>query len=259
MDHSAQRELASERHNRLRELLQKRSALRVGDLCRELNVSPATIRRDLEELVRRGELRRVHGGAVGSHSPLEEPVFDAKAQLGVAEKQRIAHAALAYIDGGTTIYLDGGSTVLELARLLKHRNDITVVTNSIRAAQELATAGPRLILISGELRRLSQTVVGPLSRLAFAHLHVDIAFIGTLGLTLEQGLTTTDPDEAFTKELAMAQAGRVIVLADASKVGKVGLSRAGALEDVDLLITDKAMERGFVRGLRKAGVEVMLA
>jgi DeoR family fructose operon transcriptional repressor len=258
MAQARQRDLAPERHERLRGLLRERSAVRVRDLCRELRVSPATVRRDLEELVRRGELRRVHGGALSAHSALEEPLFEDKAHRGVAEKQRIAHAAIEYIQGGETIYLDGGSTVLELARLLRHRNDVTVVTNSVRAAQELASSGPRLILISGELRRLSQTLVGPLTRLAFADLHVDKAFMGTLGLTLEHGLTTTDPGEAFTKELAIRHAGQVILLMDASKVGKVGLSRAGALEDVSVLISDKGMERGFARGLRKAGIRVVL-
>ncbi len=252
----SQKDLAPERWDRLRDLLEERGAIRLGELCEELSISPATARRDLAELEARGELRRVHGGAVSVHSRLEEPMFDDKAQLGADEKQRIAQAALEHIHGGDTIYLDGGSTVLELARLLRHRKDITVVTNSIRAAHELETSGPRLILIGGELRRLSQVLVGPLTRHVFEGLSVDKAFMGTLGLTLKQGLTTTDPGEAYTKELAMSRAGTVYVLVDSSKVGKVGLSRGGQLEDVDKLITDEGMPAGFAHGLRKLGVEV---
>ena len=258
MSTSTARDLAPERHDRLRDLLRERGAVRLPELCEILQVSAATVRRDLEELERRGELRRVHGGAVRPHSTLEEPVFEDKAQLEAAEKHRIAQAALEYIRGGDTIYLDGGSTVLALAGLLHHRSDITVVTNSMRAAQELASAGPRLLLIGGELRRLSQTLVGATTRFAFDHIHVDKAFMGTLGLCLERGLTTTDPGEAFTKELAMAHAGRVYLLVDSSKAGKVGLSRAGALQDVDVLISDKGMNARFAQGLRKQGIEVAL-
>ena len=101
------------------------------------------------------------------------------------EKRRIAEAALEFIEPGDTIYLDGGSTVLELARLLRERTNLTVVTNSLHAAHELAGRGPRLIVIGGELRRLSQTLVGPLTRLVLQELHLDKAFMGTIGFALE--------------------------------------------------------------------------
>jgi DeoR family transcriptional regulator, fructose operon transcriptional repressor len=257
MAYSKQHDLAPERHDRVRALIRAQGAVRLSEICSELHVSPATARRDLEELERRGELRRVHGGAVSVHNALEEPVFDDKAQLGASEKRRIAEAALEFIRGGDTIYLDGGSTVLELAALLCHRTDVTVVTNSVRVVQELGAIGPRLIMIGGELRRLSQAVVGPLTRAAFEHLRVDKAFMGTLGLTLEEGLTTTDPDEAYTKELAMSRAGQVILLVDGSKVGKVGLSRAGELGAINLVITDKGMNPQFARQLRKTGLDIV--
>ncbi len=258
MLHINQADLAPERHDRIRARLRDHGAVRLSALCEDLGVSPATVRRDLEELERRGELRRVHGGAVGAHNALEEPVFEDKAQQGVAEKQRIALAAQGYIRGGDTIYLDGGSTVLELARQLKTRTDITVVTNSIRAAQELSASGPGLILVGGKLRRLSQTMVGPLTRAVLEQLHVDKAFMGTLGLTLESGLTTTDPEEAFTKELAMRRAGQVFLLVDASKMGRTALSRAGSLDDVDVVVSDRRVTPRFAQGLRKKGLEVVL-
>ena len=158
------------------------------------------MRRDLDQLERSGAIRRVHGGAVSVESRLEEPVFDDKTSLAAREKRRIAEAALTFVEPGDTIYLDGGSTVLELARLLRERTNLTVVTNSLHAALELAGRGPRLIVIGGELRRLSQTMVGPLTRLVLHELHLDKAFMGTIGFTLNEGLTTTDPSEAYTKE-----------------------------------------------------------
>jgi DeoR/GlpR family transcriptional regulator of sugar metabolism len=256
MQHSSsEKALAAERLARLRDLVRARRVMRLQEICRALAVSTATARRDLEELERRGELRRVHGGAVSVESRLEEPLFDDKTTLAAREKQHIAAAALARIKAGETIYLDGGSTVLALARLLRDRTNVTVVTNSLRAANELGGAGPRLILVGGELRRLSQTVVGPLTRSVLEELHVDRAFMGTMGFGAE-GMTTTDAGEAFTKELVMRRAREVVLLADSSKAGKILFARAGRLEQVQLVITDKRLAPAWAKELTKRGIKV---
>jgi DeoR/GlpR family transcriptional regulator of sugar metabolism len=251
--------LAPERWESLRALIRERGVIRVEDLCRELGVSPATVRRDLDQLEGNGAIRRVHGGAVSVESRLEEPLFDDKTSIAAREKRRIAEAALAFIEPDDTIYLDGGSTVLELARLLRERTNLTVVTNSLRAAHELAGRGPRLMLIGGELRRLSQTLVGPLTRLMLSELHLDKAFMGTIGFALEQGLTTTDPSEAFTKEIVMGQARQVLVLADSAKAGKVSFAHAGGWNKVHVLITDKELEKEFAKQLAKMEIKLVRA
>jgi DeoR/GlpR family transcriptional regulator of sugar metabolism len=252
-----QKELAPKRWETLRELIRQSGAIRVDDLCRRLDVSPATVRRDLDQLESTGAIHRVHGGAVSIESRLDEPLFDDKASIAAHEKHAIASAALRFVEQGDTVYLDGGSTVLELARLLRDRMNITVVTNSLRAAHELAGHGPRLIVIGGELRRLSQTVVGPLTRHVLNELHLDKAFMGTMGLSLREGLTTTEPGEAFTKELVMERAREVILLADSSKAGKVSFAHAGELEKVHTLITDAKIDRQFARELGKKGIKVV--
>ncbi len=247
--------LAAERLERLLALVRAARVVRVDEAVAKLGVSPATVRRDLEALEKRGALRRVHGGAVSVETRTQEPLFDDKTSLAAREKRAIAAAALACIRPDDTIYLDGGSTVLELARLVRERGDLTVVTNSLRAAMELAGQGPRLILIGGELRRRSQTVVGVLSRFVLEQVRVDKAFMGTMGLTLE-GLTTTDPNEAYTKLLVAGRAQEVILLMDSSKAGQVSFARSGALSDVDVLITDRGLEPRLAARLRKAGVRV---
>jgi DeoR/GlpR family transcriptional regulator of sugar metabolism len=253
------KELAPRRLDNLRELVRGKGVIRVEEICSRLRVSPATVRRDLDQLEEAGTIRRVHGGAVSVESRLEEPLFDDKASIAAREKNRIAQAALQFVEPGDTIYLDGGSTVLEFAQLLHDRTNLTVVTNSLRAAHELAGRGPRLILIGGELRRLSQTMVGPLTRCVLRELHVDKAFMGTIGLTLKEGLTTTDPSEAYTKELVMSQARQVILLADSGKAGKVAFARAGRLENVHVLVTDKALDKNFAKELIKQGIKVIKA
>ena len=256
---SKNKDLAPKRLEQLRRVLRQNQVVRIEELCDQLQVSAATIRRDLDVLEKLGEVRRVHGGAVSVDSRLEEPLFDDKTSLAAREKHRIAQMALRYIQPNDTIYLDGGSTVLELARLLKERTNLTVVTNSLRAAIELASRGPRLILVGGDLRRLSQTVVGPLTRLMLNQVHIDRAFMGTIGLTLEEGLTTTDPSEAYTKELVMQHAREVYLLVDSTKIGKVSFTRAGQVEGVRVLITDNLVDRKFLSGLRKRGIEVVRA
>ncbi len=253
------RALAPQRWNDLRALIRDSGVIRVEDLCRRLGVSAATVRRDLDQLERSGSIRRVHGGAVSVESRLDEPVFEDKTSLAVREKRRIAEAAAGLIEPGDTIYLDGGSTVLELARLLRERTRLTVVTNSLHAAYELAGRGPRLIVIGGELRRLSQTLVGPLTRLVLEGLHLDKAFMGTIGFALGQGLTTTDPSEAFTKQLVSAHARQVILLADSSKAGKVSFASAGNWESIHVLITDKQIEKSFARDLAARGIKIVRA
>jgi DeoR/GlpR family transcriptional regulator of sugar metabolism len=254
---SPERELAAGRLDRLRKILHERRIARVDELAAALAVSPATVRRDLAELDQRGEVRRVHGGAVATESRLTEPLFDDKTAVASAEKKRIAEAALRLIRANDSIYLDGGSTVLALAALLRERTDISVTTNSLRVAVELAGGGPPLIVVGGELRRLSQTFVGPLTRFTLDPLHVDKAFIGTIGLTPDAGLTTTDPREAYTKSLIMEHAREVILLADSRKIGQVSFTRFGALDRVALLITDRGIRRAQIAALTKRNIKVL--
>ncbi|NLL83933.1 MAG: DeoR/GlpR transcriptional regulator [Lentisphaerae bacterium] len=255
MGESSTKELAAERQARLRELLHERRVVRVEEFASELAVSAATVRRDLAALESAGGLKRVHGGAVATAETLlaDEPLFDDKAERAALQKRRIADAALELLpQGHTTLFLDGGSTVLALALLLMRQARHTVVTNSLRVAQTLAASGPQVIVSGGELRRLSQTFVGPQTRHVIERLSFDIAFIGTLGVTADDGLTTTDPDEAYTKELAIKRARRVVLLADATKVGAVSTVRFAPLSSVNTFVTDTSVPQRSLAALREA-------
>ncbi len=251
------RELGAERQQKILQLIRVERVVRVEDLGVELNVSSATIRRDLVDLEGRGKLRRVHGGAVALEGRLEEPpIFDDKASVAVEEKRSIATEALKFIQPEDTIYVDGGTTTLELIRMIRDLQNITVVTNSLRAAVELGGSGPRLILIGGELRRRSQTLVGPLTRGTLSELHVDKAFMGTMGLTIEEGMTTTDPAEAYTKELVMKQAGEVILLVDSEKIGKISFARSGEIDQIDHILTDRGVPADFKNTIDEMNIKL---
>lgn len=258
MSDAISKELAEARWRKLRNLLRERGILRVEELASELGVSPATVRRDLAALETSGELRRIHGGAVAPEGRDEEPLFDDKTSMAAQEKQSIAEAALRLIRPRDIVYLDGGSTILALARLLTSQTQLTVVTNSLRVAQVFSSGGPRMILTGGECRLLSQTFVGPLTRAVLDQMHLDVAFMGTIGVSAAQGMTTTDPAEAFTKEQAMSRASRVVLLADSSKFGKTSFVRFGAIEALSTVISDKQMPPAERKAFQKAGVETIL-
>ena len=258
MSEAVSKELAEARWRKLRGFLRERGILRVEELASELGVSAATVRRDLAALEGTGELRRIHGGAMAPDGRDEEPLFDDKTSMAAQEKQRIAEAGFKLIGPRDIVYLDGGSTILALARLLTLQTKLTVVTNSLRVAQVFSNGGPRMILTGGECRLLSQTFVGPLTRAVLEQMHLDIAFMGTIGVSAEQGLTTTDPAEAFTKEQAMARATRTVLLADSSKFGKTSFVRFGTLSNLSAVISDRQMPPAQRKAFQRAGVETIL-
>jgi|TARA_Y100000310_G_scaffold13551_1_gene13810 DeoR/GlpR family transcriptional regulator of sugar metabolism len=248
--------LASERREQLRKVIAEKGAARIGLLCEMLDSSPATVRRDLQFLHDRGIVERVHGGALSVGRGNEEPPFNDKASIYLSEKRKIAHKAASIIESEDTVYLDGGSTTLQLARLISDRKDLTVVTNSFKSALEFSESGCRLILVGGEFRRRSQTIVGALTSHVLGNINVDKAFMGTMGFSRRHGLTTTEPNESYTKKLAVSRAQKVYLLADSHKGGKVFLSNSGGLESIDVLITDKGLSKDYKIYLRELGVEV---
>ena len=251
--------LTAEREQQIIRHLRKSNAASVAELCQALEVSEATVRRDLQSMHERGLLERIHGGACLPERVKEtEPVFTDKESKFSEEKHRIAAKARTLIHDSDVIYLDGGSTILGLARLLDGLKNLTVVTNSLMAATLLMESGHHMILTGGEFRAISRTLVGPLTVPVLEKLTIDKAFMGTFGLSATDGITTTDVNEAYTKSQVITRARQVILLADHSKIGHTSFASWGTLRDLDILVTDAATE-GMRQQLEEAGVELMLA
>jgi len=253
-----QKLLNAQREQRILELLNTATVLTVSQFSTQLNVSEATVRRDLQSMHERRLLQRVRGGATLHSLARVEPMFKDKATLNADAKRTIAAKALELIEDNDQIYLDGGSTVMMLAEMLGQRHSLTVVTNSLMAAAKLMTCTHRLILVGGEFRALSRTLVGPLTAPIIQSLHVDKAFMGTIGFTTADGMTTTDPGEAFTKELVMQRTNQVVLLADSTKLGAPSLARSGSVTDVDTLIADN-VDPVFQAELETLGIDVIVA
>ena len=241
--------LASQRQNLILADVHSLGAVRVTDLVASLAVSDMTVRRDIAELARRGLVRRVHGGAVDVQPTAHEPEFAVKRTLAGVEKRAIAWAALSWVTPGSSIALSAGSTAHLLAELIAGDpalRPLTVVTNSLPVADTLHAASRRPgggtldVVLTGGVRTPSDALVGPVADGALSQLRVDRTFLGVHGLGPD-GLTTPNLLEAQTDRALIACASDVVVLADHTKWGVVGLARIAPLEVVDVLICDDAL------------------
>ncbi len=233
--------LAQQRQAVILEQIRLMGGVRVSELTDVLGVSDMTVRRDLETLASRGMLEKVHGGAtaIPQHST-DEPGFEAKSSLKQPEKEGIAGRAAAMVRPGTAIAISAGTTTWALARLLGDVPQLTVVTNSIPVAEILYRIGrpDQTVVLTGGMRTPSNALVGPVAVNALRHLHVDLLFMGVHGMDLRRGFTTPNLMEADTNRALMEAARKVVVVADHTKWGVVGLSSIAALTEADILITD---------------------
>ena len=246
----------AERLGTILERLSEHGSVDVDDLMRELGVSPATVRRDLQSLHEQRLLERTHGGAVAIGGLYELPVRY-RGSIQRDQKLRIARAALAHVGDGATVGLTGGTTTTEVGRMLVHRSDLTVVTNAINIAAELAVRpNVRLIVSGGVARAASYELVGPLADGVLEQLHVEVAFVGVDGITARAGLTTHREVEAHTNRVLIQRAARVVVVADGTKVGVTTLARIADCAAVDVLITTDDADPDELAAIRAHDVEV---
>ncbi|MFF5388226.1 DeoR/GlpR family DNA-binding transcription regulator [Streptomyces sp. NPDC013012] len=264
--------LAEQRRALILDEVRRRGGVRVNELTRRLSVSDMTIRRDLDALARQGVLSKVHGGAVPVvEASTHEPGFEAKSVLEPSAKDEIARAAAALVAPGTALALSGGTTTYALARHLLDVPDLTVVTNSVRVADVFheagraggeARRGAATVVLTGGVRTPSDALVGPVADRAIRSLHFDLLFLGVHGVSAEAGLSTPNLAEAETNTCLMRSARRVVVVADHTKWGTVGLSSFASLDEVDTWVTDGGLSGGtraevseHVPGLVVAGEE----
>ena len=236
--------LARQRQTMILERVREDGGVRVGDLARDLGVSDMTVRRDLELLHNRGLIEKVHGGATAlPGSALFEPGFAAKSGLQEPEKEAIADAAAALIVPGTAIGISAGTTTAALARRLVDIPGLTVVTNSVPVADVLYAAGrsDQTIILTGGVRTPSDALVGPFAVAALRTIHVDQVFMGVHGMDPHSGFTTPNVLEADTDRALVASARRLVVVADHSKWGVIGISQIARLDEADTLVTDSGL------------------
>jgi DeoR/GlpR family transcriptional regulator of sugar metabolism len=237
--------LARQRQARIVDEVRRHGGVRVSDLTSLLDVSDMTVRRDLEELDRRGLLLKVHGGAVLASNSADEPGFEAKSVRERREKDALAGAAAALVRPGQALAVSAGTTTRALATALSAVPDITVVTNSVRVAEAFessAGSSGQTVVLTGGVRTPSDALVGPLADTAIRSLHVDVLFLGVHGMDATAGFTTPNLAEAETNRAFLGHAQKVIVVADHTKWRTVGLCSFGPLSAADVLVTDDGID-----------------
>jgi DeoR family transcriptional regulator of aga operon len=256
-----------ERLGSILELLNRDGTLDVDDAAAELRVSAATIRRDLDILAQQQLLTRTHGGAVSNNAAFDLPLRYKTARY-ASEKQRIGRTAADMISAGTIVGLNGGTTTTEVARALALRGDlqaaynpaITVVTNSLNIATELAVrAHLKIVVTGGVARPQSYELIGPLATGILDQLALDMVFLGVDAIDIEGGAMAHQESEASINRLMADRARKVIVVADSSKLGHRAFARLCPLESIDVLVTDADASDELTKRFLEAGIEVVRA
>jgi DeoR/GlpR family transcriptional regulator of sugar metabolism len=254
--------LAQQRQQAILERVRRSGGVRVAELVRELGVSDMTIRRDLEVLADRGLIEKVHGGATAAGTgSTEEPGFAAKSVRQQAEKEAIAKRAAQLIRPGTALALSAGTTTWTLAHHLVDVPELTVITNSVQVADVFHRAGrtDQTVVLVGGVRTPSDALVGPVSVAAIRSLNVDTLMLGVHGMGVRAGFTTPNLLEAETDREFVAAAQQLVVLADHTKWGTVGISTIARLAEADVLVTDTGLPEDARAELSEHVGELILA
>jgi DeoR/GlpR family transcriptional regulator of sugar metabolism len=260
-DTGAGEAFAEERQHQIGRLVAERGRVRVGDLAQRFGVSGVTIRKDLGELERQGRLVRTHGGAVSPAGAGLERAFDVRERLQRAEKDAIGRAAAAMVNDGESIALDASTTAFAMARALRAQRDwlhLTVITNGLRIALELAGApGITVLMPGGFIRPEALSLVGPMGEGLLARVNVQRAFLGATGFSVEAGLCDGTEEEAQIKRLLVAAASETIGLVDHTKWARTSLATFCATSSLASVVTDAPAPPSMLDQLSAAGVQVI--
>jgi DeoR family transcriptional regulator, fructose operon transcriptional repressor len=247
------------RRERILQVLAETGFASVEDLCQLLDVSPMTIRRDLQRLEEEGLARRTHGGAVVADSSGERG-FRERTSVGLSQKRAIGRAAAGFVRDGQTITLDAGTTTLEIARQLASRSGITVLTNSLRVLDALSgRLEIGVVCTGGTLKHRELALVGPVAESMLAERRPDIAFCSAAGFSLSAGATDYEEAEVAVKRHMIRAARRKYLVADSSKANVVTPMIICQMREFDALITDEGLPEQVASDLRTSGIEVIIA
>ena len=251
--------MSEERRMQILQIVRERGRVRVHELSERFSTSAVTIRNDLNELHRRGLLLRSRGGAVHYETANFESSLTERSQTHAAEKRRIGAAAAAMVNDGETIILDSGTTTQEIARHLKGKKGLQVITNGVNVAMELlGVQGIQLVIVGGILRADSVSVVGGFAENMLEHLSADRLFLGAAACDPEFGPSTPNLEESLVNQAMVKIAREVVLVVDSTKFTKRSMSRITSFSGIHKVITDKGIAPEIEERLRTSGCEVVL-
>jgi DeoR/GlpR family transcriptional regulator of sugar metabolism len=237
----------------------QRQQVSVADVCEMFGISEATARRDLDQLASTGSIQRVHGGAIANNEAPPEPPVLQRSSWQHEEKLRIANLAGTLIDAGDTVFISSGTTTLAVAHVLRERNDLTIVTNSLPVMNVMAESGNTVIALGGMLRPSESSFIGHLAVQGLAELRISKIIFGVRGIDVVHGLTNDYLPETVTDRAILSAGRQVIVVADHTKLGRTAPAFVAPLSAMHTLVTDHAANPAIVDAISDIGVRVMLA
>jgi len=249
-----------ERQKQILSRLSKQGRLSVNEIVEQFSISVATARRDLESLASQGKAERVHGGVIAiEQAPPELPILERENEQ-ADEKTRIGLAAANLVADKETVFLGSGTTVLEVARNLRNRKNLTVITNSLPVLNALAGAeGITVIALGGMLRDSEMSFIGHITEQALSEVRADKVIMGTRGASLEHGLTNDYLQETLTDRAILKIGREVIIAADHTKVNRVSTALLAPLDTMNMFVTDSKADKKFVQALKRNGIQVVIA
>ncbi|WP_026898500.1 DeoR/GlpR family DNA-binding transcription regulator [Daejeonella oryzae] len=245
----------AERHQIILQKINQEGYINVVDLCKELQVSSVTIRKDLKLLEDKNLLFKTHGGATLKSPYTADRPVNVKEKLQSSEKMKIGEAAARLIEPNDSIIIGSGTSVLALAKSIHPVQSLMIITSALNVALELMKhADIEIIQLGGILRKSSSSVMGPYAETVLGDFFCSKLFLGVDGIDLEFGLTTTNVFEAHLNRQMMAASQKTIILADSTKFGKRGFGKICKLEEIDHIITDKGISKHIVDTLEGMGI-----
>jgi DeoR/GlpR family transcriptional regulator of sugar metabolism len=248
-----------ERRNQILQFIHRSQRISITELCGNFLVSEATARRDLETLASEGKIQRVHGGAIAlTQAPPEQPILQRQNEQ-AQEKLRIGRAAADLVRDGETVFLGSGTTVLEAARSLRERHNLTVITNSLPVVNALAGLEEiTVICLGGMLRDSELSFIGHITEQALAEVRADKVLIGTRAISLEHGLTHEYLPETMTDRAILKAGQEIVVLADHTKLGRAATVLLAPIESIQTIVTDVQSSHDFIEAVQQRGLHVIL-
>jgi DeoR family transcriptional regulator, aga operon transcriptional repressor len=254
---------APKRADKILKELRQKGSISLDELIAELGASPASVRRDLADLEAKGLVRRTHGGATLVEPLLYEPfrydsLFQNRDQHRAAEKRRIGLAAAELIHENETVGFTAGTTTTHVARNLRNRHNIRVITNAINIGMELSNCPGLKTFVAGGLVQWagSFSLVGQVSIASISDIYMDRVFVSVCGIDMARGITVIEPDEALTFRAMIQQAKQTVVVADSSKIGIVTPALICPIAKVQMLITDTRASEKSIEPFLQQGIEV---
>ena len=252
--------MLQQRRSEIIEKIKANRMVKVADLVNEYQVSIETIRRDLEHLESAGYLRRVYGGAVVDGLLGQEPVYSHREVINYEEKKAIGIKAAELIEDGDTLFIDVGTTTLEVARNLKDKKNITVITNATLIANEMITVDNcRVIILGGELRPGELSVSGHICDTNLKNFYANKLIMGVGGISLQSGYTDYHVNEANTRRSMIERAGKIIAVADHCKFGVTAMNFICPITRVEKLVTDWSIPKETIKEFHETGINLIIA